>query len=300
MSRLSPTRTRSRLVLSASAVVLLLALTGCSGDSSASTSDATPSEAASADDGAQAGGREAGGEMPGGGGVTGTIAAITGAVLQVQGSDSQTAVTYSADTAITQTLAAALAQVSVGSCVVAISASADDAADDAAVAAAATSIAISAPVDGECAAGAGFGGGMASGEMPSGEMPTDMPTDMPADMPTDMPTDMPSGMGGFGQFTTGLVTAVDASTITVQVTAQDDTTSSATVTVDAATAYTTTAAADASAIAVGLCAVAQGESDDSGQLTATSLVLSTAGDDGCSTGFGGMGGARSGSAPSND
>ena len=61
-------------------------------------------------------------------------------------------------------------------------------------------------------------------------------------------------------------------------------------TVTAATTYTSTVTADATAITVGQCASAQGETDDGGQMTATSLALSPAGDDGCTpAGFGGMG-----------
>ena len=107
--------------------------------------------------------------------------------------------------------------------------------------------------------------------------------------------------GGGGQRVSGLVTAVSGSTISVQVTGQDAAISAETIEVSAGTTYTTTAAADASAIAVGLCAIAQGASDDSGRMTATSLVLSVAGDDGCNP-FAGMGGGMgrpAGNAASN-
>lgn len=108
---------------------------------------------------------------------------------------------------------------------------------------------------------------------------------------------MPDGMVPGGGLTAGLVTEVSGSTITVESTGiptgDDDGTAAGgdatttTVTVDDATAYTTTAATDASAIAVGLCVLAQGEADDSGQVAATSLTLSEPGDDGCTSGFGG-------------
>ena len=130
-----------------------------------------------------------------------------------------------------------------------------------------------------------------------------MPTDRPAGMPTDLPTDLPAGgmPGGFGQRVSGLVTAVAGTTITVQVAGQDGATSAQTVEVSADTTYTTTAAADASAIAVGLCASAQGDSDDSGRMTATSLALSVAGDDGCNqfAGIAGGMGRPAGNAASN-
>lgn len=292
--------TRSRLLTLPAvtgAVVVLTLLAACSDE---------PAQIATADptaDTAQGSDAPADGEMPGGGGVTGEIAAVTDSVLQVQGDDGQTAVSWDDSTTITQTVAAALSDVTVGSCVVAVGASDDGTA--------ATSVAISAAVDGECTGGfggsggsGGFGGG---GEMPGdGEMPDDMPSGAPdgqapdgqapgdGEQPSGMPTDMPDGAagGGFGGVTTGLVTAVDGSTITVESTGfgDDAQTTTSTVTVDDSTTYTTTVDADATAIAVGRCVVAQGDSDDSGKVAATSLVLSDAGDDGCSTGFGGRGG----------
>jgi hypothetical protein len=264
-------------------VALLLALTACSGDAAA-TATATESEAA------QAPADSAGGQVPGGGGVAGEIAAVDDALLQVQGDDGQTAVSWDAGTVITQTVAAALTDVTAGVCVVATTAS-DDSGDsgDSASTAAATSVAVTAATDGECS---GFGG--RAGGAPSGELPDGAPTGMPeGTAPTDAPDggDRPGG-SGFGAVTAGLVTAVDGSTITVQPgDAAGDDSGATTITVDDATTYTTTVAADASAISVGRCVTAQGEADDSGQVAATSLVLSDAGEEGCSTGLGGRGGS---------
>jgi hypothetical protein len=61
----------------------------------------------------------AGTPMRGGGGVSGEIAAISGSTLQVQDSESQTAVSYTDTTTITRTVAAALADVTAGVCVTA-------------------------------------------------------------------------------------------------------------------------------------------------------------------------------------
>jgi hypothetical protein len=273
----SRTRSRSLLVLPAAAAVLTL-LVACSDDAAQTAEPAADQQA---------------GEMPGGGGTTGEIAAVSDLLMQVQGDDGQTAVSWDDSTTITQTVAGTLADVTAGVCVVAITGSDD--------ATAATSIAITAATDGECTSGfggGGFGGGDGSGD---GERPSGMPTggagedgEAPSgDMPSGMPTGGTDGAGGgadFGGMTSGLVTAVDGSTITVETTDQDGTTTSETVTVDDSTTYTTTVDADSSAIAVGLCVTAQGESDDSGQVAATSLALSEAGDEGCSTGFGGQGG----------
>jgi hypothetical protein len=220
------------------------------------------------------------------GGVQGEVAAVTGTTMQVQDTDSQTAVTWSDSTTFQRTSTADASAASVGTCVVVLGGTD----------AAATSVAVSDPVDGECTGGLGFGGsggfGGFSGQGPAGEMPDGMPTDMPDGMPTDlptdmpdgMPTDMPSGAAGAGfDLTVGLVTATADGSLTVETTDQDGATSSATVTVDAATTWTRTAAADATAVAVGLCASAQGESDDSGGMTATSVTLSDPTDEGCAT-----------------
>ena len=282
MSRSLSTRSRALLALPAAASVLVLLAACSSSDDTASTSTDEGQSTQNA--------QPADGEQPGGGGVSGEIAAVSDALMQVQGDDGQTAVSWDDSTTITQTVSAALSDVTVGVCVSAVVGDDDIA----------TSITISDPVDGECTGGFGGGGMPGGGEMPSGdgEMPEGMPTDMPEDgeMPSDMPTDMAGGGGGgFGQLTSGLVTAVDGSTITVDAVSMgqpgDDSTEATTestgVTVSDATTYSTTADADASAITVGRCVVAQGEQDDSGQMTATSLSLSDATDGSCSTGFGG-------------
>lgn len=63
------------------------------------------------------------------------------------------------------------------------------------------------------------------------------------------------------------------------------------VTVDDATAYTVQRTGSGDDVVVGQCVSAQGESGDDGTITATSLVLSAPGDDGCTPGFpGGRGG----------
>lgn len=285
-------RTRTGLLAAPAAAAVLVLLTACSGDSADAGTTSTEAGAAEAQSPA-----DQAGEMPGGG-TSGEIAAVSDALMQVQGDDGQTAVAWDGTTTITQRVTAALSDVTVGSCVVAFT-SGDDGA-------AATSVAITAATDDGCTGGLG-GGGFGGGGMPSdGEMPSGMPTDVPegAEMPDGAPTDMPSGApdgasgGGFGGATAGLVTAVDGSTITVESTgtpgageASDDaSTSTATITVDDATTFTSTVAADATAIAVGRCVTAQGEADSSGQVTATSLTLSDATADGCSTGFGGRGG----------
>ena len=76
----------------------------------------------------------------------------------------------------------------------------------------------------------------------------------------------------------GAVTAVDATSFTVD----GDTT--VTVAVDDATTFTATETADTSAIATGMCVSVQGDADDRGGMTATSLTLSDAVDGACARG----------------
>ncbi|WP_290802960.1 hypothetical protein [Herbiconiux sp.] len=299
----SPTRRSGRHWYISAGVLLaaagVFAMSACA--STTASSDSVPAATSAA--GAPAGG------LPGGGGTSGEIAAITGTTLQVQDTDSQTAVTYSDSTTITQTVAAALSDVTAGVCVTTVSggfggagapgSSSTDSSSTDAASTAATSVTISAATDGTCTTGFGGAGGFAAGggtpptDFPDGAMPTDVPDGV---MPTGAP-DGSSGAGaaGFGGFASGLVTAVSGTTITVQTTSADGTTSTTDVTVDGTTTYSTTKTADASALVVGACVLAQGESDSSGTVAATSLAVSEAGDSGCSTGFGaGPGGQRPG------
>ncbi|WP_353707406.1 hypothetical protein ABRQ22_15765 [Cellulosimicrobium sp. ES-005] len=279
------------------ALGLALALTACSA-SDAATPDGSPSDAAGDQGAAPEGASQGrGGRAPG---VSGEIAAVDGTTAQVQDDESQTAVVWSDDTTISVTVDGALTDVTVGSCVLAVTGSlprdeTEDSAGDAA-----TSVAVSEPVDGACTGGfGGFGGGgfPGGGERPQGA-PTDMPSDLP-EMPEGAPTDMPSGApdreggpgGGFGGLTTGLVTAVDGSTITVRTTSPEGETSEESVSVDDATTYTVQRAGTGDDVVVGQCVTAQGESEDGSAFAATSLSVSAPGDDGCTSGFpGGRGG----------
>ncbi|MGA1836097.1 DUF5666 domain-containing protein [Herbiconiux sp. 11R-BC] len=279
---------RLGLVLAAAGV---LALSAC-----ASTTDQASAPVASAAPNAQQG-------VAAGGGTSGTIAAISGTTLQVQDSSSQTAVSYDSSTTITQSVAAALSDVTNGVCITAISGGAGmpggtstatptPAATDSSGTSttAATRVTITAAESGACTTG--FGQGAGGGAAMGGTPPTDAPAGV---MPSGAPA--AGAAGGFGGFTGGLVTAVSGSTITVQTTASDGTISSSEVTVDSSTSYTKTETADSTALVVGKCVTARGEADSSGAVAATSLTVSTAGDSGCSTGAGpgGFGGQRPGS-----
>lgn len=222
-------------------------------------------------------------------GVSGLIASADDGLLQVQGSDTQTAVRYTDATTVTRSVAIDASTIAVGSCVTIVTD------DDGATA---TSITVTdAADDGTCSlgGGGGFPGGGDDSEMPAdGERPAGMPTDMPSGAP-DGSSDAEGGPGsagggGFGGFTVGTVTAATDGVLTVESDFGDDAeTTTSDVTITAETTATGTVAATTADIATGLCVTAAGEADDAGGYDATSLALSDADENGeCSTGFGGF------------
>ena len=210
-------------------------------------------------------------------GVTGEIADVADGLMQVQDTESQTAVSYTDDTTITAQVSGSLSDLEVGDCVFVTT--------DAADATVATLVTVTAAVDGECGI-AGFaagGGAPADGAAPGGDA-----RGGGAAPEGEAPADAPVGAGeggaptGFAAVTTGAVTAVDASGFTVEATGRDDATTSTTLSVTEATSIVVTVDADASVLVVGKCVTAQGEADTSGGYAATALVVSEPGDEGCS------------------
>jgi len=286
MTVLKTSRLRNALIASGILLVGGAALAGCA----SATAAPEPSATEQSSDGAQQP------QTPSG--VSGLIAYAEDGLLQVQGTDEQTAVRYTDDTSITKTVAVEASSITVGSCVMIVTD------DDGATA---TSVTVTdAADDGTCSLGMGGGfpggggdGGMPSGDgqMPSGDgaRPSGAPTDMPSGAP-DASGDAqggPGGMGGFGNIVSGAVTAVGDGTLTVESTGfgDDAETTSTDVALTADTTITGTVAATAADIATGLCVTAAGEADDAGGYDATSLALSDADENGdCSSGFGGFGG----------
>ncbi|MDM7854445.1 hypothetical protein [Cellulomonas alba] len=293
-------------ILATAAVVLLA---GCQGSSSGSGGD-QPSAAPSAQAGGPGNGSEGAagdgpGLAPGGGAVTGEIAAVTGTVAQVRGTDGQTSVTWTGSTTFERTTTGTLADVKVGACVTAVAVGQGADASSSSSGAVTRVTITPAGSDGTCTGGFGGGrGGFPGGR--DGQRPSGAPTDLPGGGQRGANGERPTGgpgagrfPGGFGGFTSGKVTAVSGSTITVDALqlgtgGSTPTTAPKQVAVDASTTYTTTARSDASAVKVGLCAVARGKADDSGAVTATSITLSDKVDGSCSTGFGGRGFGRPG------
>lgn len=242
-------------------------------------------------------------------GATGLLAQIDGTTLQIQGTDAQTAVTYSASTTFTSTVAAKLSDMVVGVCVQARSARPASAAGTAAPTTApatagpivAATVEISAAVKGKCSSQGGFRMGGARPPGAAGE------PSRPAGMPSPDRTRGPgaggtAGFGGMGAF--GMVTAVNGAGFTIQSTRpQNGTATTAaptteTVKTPAGTTYTKTGAATAKALVTGVCVTALGKADDTGSVAATSIMVRPAENGSCSSGFGGgFGGRGAGGSP---
>jgi hypothetical protein len=239
-------------------------------------------------------------------GATGLLAEIDGTTLQVQGPNAQTAVTYSAATTFTNTVASRLSDVVVGVCVQARSArppsgtggTAPTPAPSASTGPiAAASVEITPAVNGSCSSPIGtrtpFPGGT------RGPGATAGPTRSPSTGGNGFGGNGPGGrgFGGFGAF--GKVTAVNGATFTVQSLRPQGGTATAPVptteTVETlpATTYTRTLTANAKALVVGLCVTALGKASDTGSIAATSITLRPAENGSCTSGFGrrGLGGS---------
>jgi hypothetical protein len=254
---------RRAVIVLVVAAASLLGLTACS----AAAPTSAPTRAAGT--GAPTGG---GGQRPG---VSGTIAAASDGLLQVQSTSTQTAVSYTSSTTIRQQVTGTLADVTAGVCIVATSAASGSPA---------TSVRISPSTDGGCAGGFGGRGGGAS----AGPRPTARPTPDASHRAGGG-----AGAGRFsGAFATGVVSQVSGDTITLQSAQGSD----STVTVGSSTVFTTTQTATASALAVGQCVTAQGTADQSGGFAATALTVSAPVGGTCTGGFGG--GRRGGGSSS--
>jgi len=280
-------------VLIVAALAATLIVTSC-GRGSSSPTAATPS-AQSGQAGAppQGIGGGSGGEFPG---VSGTIAAVSGKTLQVQGDNEQTAVTYTGTTDITKTVAAKLADVSVGSCITATAIPANAGGRSATTPTvrpstrpttrpthptkiAATSVAISKPVNGSCERAGGLGGGL---------------NDQSSNRPRPTFSPRPGGSnnrGGFGGFESaiGTVRSVSGSGFVVASRRFDSSaTTTVTVTTSSKTTFTRTTSGTAKDLATGTCVSAIGKASSTGAVRASSIQIRPATDGSC-TGFAGVG-----------
>lgn len=191
-------------------------------------------------------------------GANGEVAAIDGRTLQVQSPmTGQVAVTWTDATTFTAQVAAGAADLTVGSCVLVRGEGENTVA--------ATSVRIAPPTDGSC----GPGGSATRVQQLDGD---------------ERPAAPPSGAPGRTMIggASGRVSTVSDTGFTVQTTMPgEESTTTRQVTTSAETTWTATKDADSSALAVGRCVAAQGDTDDSGAVTAQKIAVSDKVDGSC-------------------
>jgi hypothetical protein len=250
-----------RLVLVAGGTATLLCLAACGGSSSTTSSGTSSTNGGSQP--AVGGPGTGGGRVPRG--AAGQLAQVNGTNLILSTQAGDVTVSYGPSTTITQTRTGTLADITKGSCVVAVGQK------DASGMLTATSVRLSQPVNGACPTGLGNRPGSGTGA-PRRSAPAGQPA--------------PS-------FTTGMVTTVTGTAVTLQ----PSTGSAQTITVPTTVTISESSPASASDLKVGECINAQGPRSSSGTVTAQSLSIVPAGPSGCFTGgrgFGGFGGFRGG------
>ena len=276
----------SSRVLTASAVLAAVAAlaTGCGSNDDQSTA---PSSGASQSQGA------AQFTFPG---ASGTIAAVSGTVVQVQSQTAgQTAVKISSSTSIIDQVKATAKDVTVGSCVLVRSSAQQDQSGTTTgmpSKVAATTVMVSTASGSSCSRGGTGGLGGRSGDRPSGA-PSGLPSGAPGgDHSGGGDGGGPQGRGaGFGIGVSGKVTAVSAGGFTVAASQPGGSgTTSVKVTTSGSTTYTAEKKSDSSALEVGRCLTAMGSSDSTGTVSAKTASVSDPVDGQC--GFGGFGAGR--------
>jgi len=283
--------TVNRIAAGAAVCCAVLFASACGGGGSATVgATGASTTATSGGAGGDAAGGARGFRFPG---ATGLLAQIDGKTLQVQGTDTQTAVTYSAKTTFTNTVAAKRSDVVVGACVQARSAQPTSGTGGGAPTAdagpiTAASVEISPAVNGSCTVG---GSRLPGAGAPGMGGNRTRPAGVPTSGRTRGPGAAGNGFGGLGA--SGKVTVVSGSSFTVESTSLQGSTATTavpttrSVQTSAATTYTRTEAAKANALVVGLCVTALGKADATGSIAATSIALRPAENGSCSSGFGG-------------
>ena len=294
-----------------------LLLAGCGGGSS-NTSGSAGSAGGASSAAAGATGQSASRQFPG---ASGEVAAISGTTLQVQNSQTQTAVSYTGTTTFTKTVTASAGALKAGLCAVArparseaSGAASGGTATTQPTRIAAATVELSQPVNGLCTGGFGDFGGASGFDRADGARPSGFGTSRPSGRPSSFPSGARDRAGGgFAAGATGKITSVSGSTFTVAsvrfsrpsggqanataspAASPSSTTTSVTVTTGSSTTYTETVSTTATAVQVGSCVTALGKSDDTGAIDATSIAISAKQNGQCSSGFGSFGGSDAGS-----
>lgn len=270
MSLTTDVRLARKVAAVCGAAALLLAVSACGSNNKGGNGDANGQSYGQGGPQTQQQGGD-GTRFPG---ANGKVAAVADDTAQVQGMNGQVAVTWTGTTTFTKDVSAALADVKVGECVLVGSDDQDASSTTPATKVTATSVRITPKTNGSCGVGLGGPGGP-GGAQGDGPQLNGTP-----------PEGAPSGgqrpqMRGFGG-AVGEVTAATASGFTVAaMTPGSDAKTTVTVTVDGDTTYVTTAKGAASDVKVGVCVAANGTTDDTGAVTATTIAVSPPQDGQC-------------------
>lgn len=265
MSLSTDVRLARKVAAACGSVVLLLGASACGGsgnhDTNGTTADGGPRTQL------QSGPQN---RMPG---ANGKVAEVTGSTAQVQGMDGQVAVSWTGTTTFTKEVAAKLADVKVGDCVFVGASDETSGGRTPASTVAAATVRITPRTGDSCAGGMrGPGGQGGAGTAPQ------LNGTPPEGAPSGGSRPQVRGFGG----AVGEVTAVSDDGFTVaSVRPGSDTTSPVAVTVDGSTTYTTTATGSAADVKVGACLSAEGNTDDTGAVTARRIAVSQPRDGQC-------------------
>lgn len=304
--------TTARTVAFGSVAALAIVLAGCSssGQQTAASGGGSAAPQAQTSAAAQGGPAQgAQGARAGIPGVFGLIAEVDGATMQVQSQSDQTAVSFTSTTAIEQIKTASAKDLAVGWCATVVSSTKSASPGTIPSKITATSVSLTKATGSSC----GFGGRRMAGGQGNGQRPSGVPSNFPgggkfpSGRASGRPGGSPSGRAAnFGTFATGKITKVSGSGFVMDAmsrganSASTPSTQAVTVTVSKSTKLTAQESAKSSAIKQGECVRANGKTDDTGAVTATSLILSSAVKGQCTEaggfgGFGGFGGPRGGS-----
>ena len=285
------------------AVLALTVLAAACGGGGAKTVNTAANSAANSGSSSGAG---TGSGRPAPPGVSGTIAAVNGTTLEVQGASSQTTVKVTPTTTIPQTVAGAASDLAVGACVTATGSRSSTSAP-----VAATTVTINEMLSGSdnCTGGAGGGffGGGGGGGFGGGGFRTGGPEGggtANATRTTLSPAQRAARAAQLAKvgIASGRVTTISGQTVDLAVPTPSSTsttnantatrprfTPSSVFTFSSSTKFSKTESATASALTVNACVTAFGPSDDTGAVTATRIMITPPVNGSCNTGFGGRG-----------
>lgn len=245
-------------LIAATGAVAALAVAACGSTGSAAGNSSSSSTSG-------AGGNGQGAARQGRNGAAGELVQINGATLVLNTTNGDVTVKIGGSTPVTQTHTGTVADIVVGSCIVATGKK------DSSGTVTASAVRVSPAVNGACT---GPGLGAFGGQPRNGATPR-------ADASPN-PSRTPNPNAGMVR---GLVTLVSGTTVTVH----DPRGGSGSVTVPTTVRVTTSSTGSTADLALGQCVLAVGSKDSAGVVSATGLSIVPAGPSGCFTGGNGRG-----------